>query len=209
MKKRTMIFVTAMVLLFAMVTGSTIAYMTSKPTAVINTFTYGSVVIALDEKDVDDSTDGAERDTANSYHLYPGKEYEKDPTVHVGTAKEGNASSENCYLFVKVVNPITAIEDSAATIEKQMDAKGWEPVEGQTGVYYYDGKTQKAGDTTATVSNGESIVVFEHVKVATDADLSKITNGAEVKIRAYAIQAEGFNTAKDAWDAAPLTDWGI
>jgi hypothetical protein len=216
MQKRTMIFITAMVLLFAIVTGSTIAYMTSKSAPVINTFTYGNVVITLDEARVNtlgkpvnasgtvvDDVSKADRTTANTYRLYPGTSYTKDPTIHV------DANSENCYLFVKVVNPISTIEASDNTIANQMKALGWSIVSGETNVYYYDGKKQGTNDTTVTVSKGENIVVFEKIKIDANAEVSSIGQNAQVKVVAYAIQAENFNTALEAWAAAPLTDWGI
>jgi hypothetical protein len=214
MKKRTMIFITAMVLLFAIVTGSTIAYMTSSTDPVVNTFTYGSVVIALDEGKVDTSTGkhidaGATRTAANSYRLYPGSVYDKDPTIYVGNAK-GSIDSEDCYLFVKVVNPIKALEASGnTTIAKQMEALGWVELDATNGIYYYDGVKQGKNDTTKTVSNGETIKVFNTVTIANNANLNSISSGAQVKIKAYAIQAENFNTALEAWNAAPLNNWGI
>lgn len=194
MKKRTMIFVTAMVLLFAMVTGSTLAYMTSKTATVQNTFTYGNVLITLDEAPVDSdgkATTGA-RVTANTYRLFPGKTYDKDPTVHV------DADSEDCYLFVKVVNPISSIEATGdTTIAAQMQDLGWTLVSGKTNVYAYDGKTQ--GTTTATASKGENIKVFETVTIADNAKFAG-TYG-QVTIEAFAVQAEGFASAAAAWTA--------
>ena len=194
MKKRTMIFVTAMVLLFAMVTGSTLAYMTSKTATVQNTFTYGNVLITLDEAPVNSdgqATNGA-RVTANTYRLFPGKTYDKDPTVHV------DADSEDCYLFVRVVNPISGIEDADGdTIAKQMQDRGWTLVSGKTNVYAYNGTSQ--GTTTATVSKGENIKVFETVTIADDAKFAG-TYG-QVTIEAFAVQAEGFASAAAAWTA--------
>lgn len=194
MKKRTMIFVTAMVLLFAMVTGTTLAYMTSTTATVQNTFTYGNVLITLDEAPVDSdgqATNGA-RVTANSYRLFPGKTYDKDPTVHV------DAASEDCYIFVKVVNPISSIEATGdTTIAKQMQDRGWTLVSDKTNVYAYDGKTQGTAD--ATVSKGENIKVFETVTIADDAKFAG-TYG-QVTIEAFAVQAEGFASAAAAWTA--------
>lgn len=192
MKKRTMIFVTAMVLLFAMVTGSTLAYMTSQTATVQNTFTYGNVLITLDEAPVDSdgqATTGSRR-TANTYRLFPGKTYDKDPTIHV------DAASEDCYLFVKVVNPISGIEATGATtIATQMQNLGWTLVSGKTDVYAYNGTSQ--GTTDATVSSGEDIKVFEHVTIAADAKFAG-TYG-QVTIEAFAVQAEGFDDAAEAW----------
>ncbi|MDO5041370.1 MAG: SipW-dependent-type signal peptide-containing protein, partial [Peptoniphilus sp.] len=114
--KALLLGICAVLLITASVLG-TMAYLTSQDT-VTNTFTVGSVSISLDEKDVDDSTPGEDRDKANKYNLVPGKTYDKDPTIHVANG------SEKSYLFVKVENGISAIE-GATTVADQMTAKGW------------------------------------------------------------------------------------
>ena len=97
----------------------------------VNTFTVGNVAITLDEKDVDNSTLGEnDRDKANAYKLMPGHNYEKDPIVHV------DANSEDCYLFVKVVNEIANIE-AEKTVAQQMTEKGWVAVDAANGIYVY------------------------------------------------------------------------
>lgn len=118
----------AVLLVVASVLG-TMAYLTSTA-EVENTFTVGSVTISMDETDVDNSTDGKERDTENKYHLLPGHEYTKDPIIHVAS------TSEDCYLFVTVSNEIAAIEATGDTsVASQMAAKGWKAVEGKTNLY--------------------------------------------------------------------------
>ena len=62
----------------------TLAYLSDTKT-VANTFTVGQVHIKLDEAPVNDdgkATSG-DRVTSNIYHLLPGQEYDKDPTVTV------------------------------------------------------------------------------------------------------------------------------
>ena len=54
----------------------------------------------MDETDIDNSTPGAARVTANTYHVYPGQSYTKDPIVHV------SAGSEDSWVFVTVKNEI-------------------------------------------------------------------------------------------------------
>lgn len=98
MKKRTVALVLAIVLVFAVAVGGTVAYLTSTAN-VKNTFTVGSVNIKLDEAKV--TPDGkavtpAERVTANDYKLMPGHTYTKDPTV---TVLKG---SEKSYVRMKV-----------------------------------------------------------------------------------------------------------
>ena len=111
---------------------STIAYL-SESAAVSNTFTVGNVSIEMFESPV--GTDGqintdAEKGTTkeqfqaataytkktsdgNSYHLVPGKTFDKDPSVYV------KADSEDCYIFIKVRNQIRPIEDPSKPTMRQ------------------------------------------------------------------------------------------
>lgn len=185
----------------ALVVGSvagTVAYLTSQD-SVTNTFTVGNVAITLDETDVDDSTQNAARDQANSYKLLPGHEYTKDPIVHV----DGN--SEDSYLFVKVDNQISAIEDSAITVASQMAAKGWKAVGGQAGLYVYVG-TATGATAPLAVTAGSNVTVFEKIKVEGTVDNATLANYANktITVTAYAVQKDGFEgkTASEIWTAA-------
>ena len=153
---------------------------------VTNTFTVGKVEITLDEKDVDNSTQGKDRDTANSYKLIPGTTYEKDPIVHVA------AGSEECWLFVKVENEIAGIEDASNTIATQMAAKGWSKV-GDTDVYAY----------REAVAAGANVPVFEKFKIAGTVESTALAAYEEktIKVTAYAVQKENFNDAATAWSS--------
>ena len=87
----------AVLLVTASVLG-TMAFLTSTD-EVKNTFTVGSVKIALDEARVTTDgmpVEGAARVKVNEYHLLPGHTYTKDPTV---TVKDG---SESSYVRLKV-----------------------------------------------------------------------------------------------------------
>ena len=124
--KKTLTIILAFALVIAMSVAGTVAYLTSQD-SVTNTFTVGKVAITLDEAKVD--ANGAavtpeERVKANSYKLIPGHAYTKDPIIHV------DASSEKCWLFVKVENGISAIEDSENTIAAQLADNGWSAVTG-------------------------------------------------------------------------------
>ena len=183
------------ILLVAVSIAGTVAYLTSTTGTVTNTFTVGSVNITLDEAKVDlygVKADPEVRVTAdNKYKLIPGHTYVKDPTVHV---LEG---SENCWLFVKVVNNISAIEttdDNTKTIAGQMAANGWVAVDGVANVYYHEPVDARTA--------AQDVNVFESFTVKTDAAVNSY-NGKTVEITAYAIQADGFgNNAKDVWTAA-------
>lgn len=184
----------AVLLVTASVLG-TMAYLTSQD-QVVNTFTVGNVAITLDEKDVDNSTPGEnDRDKANSYKLMPGHNYEKDPIVHV------DANSEDCYLFVKVVNEIANIE-AEKTVAQQMTEKGWVAVDAANGIYVYT--TDKTNP--AVVTKGSNITVFENFTIAGNVDNTTLATYADktITVNAYAIQADGFagKTASEIWAAA-------
>lgn len=213
----------------------TMAYFTDND-VVTNTFTVGKVDISLDELDVDGSTADAERDTENKYHLLPGHEYVKDPTVHI------EAGSENCYVFVTVDNQLKDIEwnddDTYKTISEQINANGWEKLMvndqevklNEIPVYVYDGERTyndgslvdngKNGIIVEKKDSGQDLQVFSKFRIdganviarhdetseAPDGffyidDYESETNDKEIKVTAYAVQADGFDTALAAWQA--------
>lgn len=176
----------AIMLVCATIAG-TLAYLTSKA-EVKNTFTVGNVSITMDETNVDKKGDEPERDTQNTYKLLPGQSYTKDPQIHVGD------DSEECWLFVKVENNITAVEDSTDTIVNQLTANHWSEIDSVNHIYAYQNKVQAGAD----------IDVFDHFKVASTATNTALDdiNGKTINVTAYAIQAEGFETAQAAWDNA-------
>ena len=198
------------VLLVCISVGATVAYLTSTD-EVTNTFTVGNIKITLDEAKVDGdgkalTGDAAERVKNNDYHLFPGHVYDKDPIVRV------DANAENCYLFVKVVNGIEDLESKAIgykSIATQMAENGWVALKGVDDVYY---KADAAGNPVL-VNKGQDYYVFngfaidenaETNKTVVDAETNKETlvyQNATITINAYAVQADGFATAKAAWDA--------
>ena len=206
LRKALMLVFSAM-LLVAISVGATVAYLASTD-EVVNTFTVGKVKITLDEADVykygqanipegkehGDAIDGAARVKANDYKLFPGGSYDKDPTVHV------EADSENCYVFVQVVNGIEAIE-ADTKIADQITANGWTElaVEGVEGKLYYKEHTKQDKVT--------DYEVFSKVNILGTVDNDTLANYANktVKVTAYAIQKDGFESAADAWDAGNVS----
>ena len=191
--KKTLTVLLALVLVIAMSVAGTMAYLTSTD-EVTNTFTVGNVAITLDEADVDNSTADKDRDQANSYKLIPGHEFAKDPIVHVDPA------SENCWLFVKVTNEIAAIEASTNKVASQMATNGWTLVTGTTDVYAL----------SAPVAGGTNKPVFTTFTVSGTVDNTTLAayDGKTIVVTAYAVQADGFNTAAEAWSntfGAPST----
>jgi len=117
----------------------------------------------------------------------PGHEYDKDPTIHVA------ADSEDCWLFVQITDEIAAIQD-ADTIATQLTDNGWTLVAGTTNVYAHK-----------DIANaGDNVVVFKSFKIKGDIDNTTLATYANktIKVIAYAVQADGFDTAAAAWTAA-------
>lgn len=196
-KSKAILMALCAVLLVAASVMGTLAYLTSTDT-VTNTFTVGNVAITMDELDVDNSTTTAERDKENAYKLLPGHTFTKDPTIHVAS------TSEDCYLFVKVVNEIAAIEaadtETTKTIATQMAAKGWAVVDADNGIYVYG----TAAAPTAVSANGD-VVVFENFTISGDVTNTQLAayDGETIVVTAYAVQKDGFEneTASNIWGA--------
>lgn len=188
MKKKLMT-VLAIVLVVALSVAGTYAYLTSQDT-VTNTFTVGNIAITLDEAKVDEYgvvDASAARVDANTYKLIPGHSYTKDPTVHFA------AGSEASYLFVEVVDQISAIE-ADTTVAAQIAANGWTKLEGVDNVYY----------KSVSANTGDEAVnypVFGSFKLTDNAAVASYA-GKTITVTAYAVQADGFDTASAAWAVA-------
>ena len=190
--KKILLLALALVLVAAVSIAGTLAYLTSKTEAVNNTFTIGNVTITLDEHEVEDAYGETLTNTvtqSNEYKLLPGHTYQKDPTVHV------IEESEACWVFVKVEDGLAAIEDDT-TVADQILANGWTALADVDNVFYQ----QVAADDAAT---GTDLVVFETFKIKADVANEALADyaGATIVITAYAIQADGLETAAAAWEA--------
>lgn len=195
--KKLVIAVVAMAVAMCCMIGGTIAWLTSKPEAVVNTFTVGDIKITLDESKVTPYgvVVGDTRVMENIYRLIPGQLYTKDPTVHV----DKNVTNEKCYIFIKVENGIADIEANDAgndTITEQIVANQWTAHDASAGIYYkvFDPETETNVD----------LIVFESFKIASTISKETIAayNGKTVKVTAYAIQYLGFEAdVAAAWAA--------
>ena len=198
--KKTLTVLLALVLVIAMSVAGTMAYLTSQAT-VTNSFTVGKVAITLDEAQVDvygAAVDPAARVKANTYKLIPGHSYLKDPTIHVA------ADSEDCYLFVKVQDGLTAIE-ADTKIAAQLATNNWKAVEGVDNVYVYAATDGNAKVVAASTSVTD-VPVFGSFTLTDTADVSNYAN-ASIVVTAYAVQADGFadKTPAEIWNTANFT----
>ena len=186
--KKTLTVLLALVLVIAMSVAGTMAYLTDDA-SVTNTFTVGNVTITLDEAKVNEygvADKSVPRVDRNTYKLIPGHNYTKDPIIHV------DPKSEDCWLFVKVENGLAAIE-ADTTIAAQLTANGWTATAEGINIYAR-AAANKAGD---------NVPVFGSFTLKGDAVVANYAN-AEIKVTAYAIQADNFDTAAAALTAAPF-----
>lgn len=187
------------------VIGGSLAYLQDSTSTIENEFTYGMVDISIEETAVDEY--GAAVSPAatvvdgesQTYKLIPGHSYTKDPVVTV------TADSEDSYVFFVVDNEVSAIEDSTAgTIDSQIQTAGWTELT-SANTLYIDGvaktATQKIYYKSTTSSNADQdLATFTTLNIAGNASVSGY-DGDSIDVSAYAVQADGFNTALAAWEA--------
>jgi len=219
--KKALLFTFCAVLLVVASVLGTMAYLTSSDT-VTNTFTVGKVGLILDEKDYDNSktdvtTEG--RDKENTYHLLPGHEYDKDPTVTV--LKDSEKS------YVRMIATITYNEnadsvfgtvDSPEAIGKwlNINSTDWK-ITGAPEKTEKDGKIIRSYefryytivDKVSNTADYKLEPLFTKITVPgeiTNSDLEKLAD-LKIDVVAHAIQADGFQskdgkTAEQvAWEA--------
>lgn len=207
--KKILALALAAVMLVCTTVAATVAYLTANTGVVNNTFTVGSVAIELDEALVDiygekylkvennaevETTKGFEdRVKGNDYKLIPGHTYIKDPTVYV------NGGSEPCYVFVKVAvsSNVNGVLDNFAI------NSDWIELASVENVYYY--KDVVDARSIATSVKVALTPVFTQFKVLDSANVSVVTSTDAISVDAYAVQADGFDSAAAAWAAAPTT----
>ena len=196
-KKALILVLCAALLVGASVMG-TLAFLQDKTDTVKNTFTVGHVKITLQEYKINVET-GVKTDNTTlvtgmeNVKLVPNRVIEKNPFVTV------KAISEKCYQYVKVVNNIAGVESAGTatykTVEQQMAANGWLPLDGVANVYYMIVETNAADQNKN---------VFEKFMVNPEATNNALAavSGMTIELTAYAVQFEGFTNAKDAWTQA-------
>lgn len=220
-KTKAILMALCAVLLVAASVMGTLAYLTSTD-EVVNTFTVGNVKIALDEAKVDANgkalTNGTRwhpttDDPEQEYHLLPGHEYDKDPTVTV------KAGSDESYVRMLVTvtfdTPLDAswVGTNLDGIFTGYSASAW-PREGEPKVTYTDGKVTSIEyeyryfETVEGKKNGadEDVVLtdlFTNIEIPDSYTNDQIAalNGMKITVVAQAIQADGFADVDAAWEA--------
>lgn len=173
---KTFVAMLALVLVIGCAVGGTVAWLTAQTGPVVNTFTYGDIDIELTETKPENQ----------QAKIIPGVDIEKDPKVTV------KANSEACWLFVKVEETGTFVDDK---VTYSIADDYWTALPGQSGVYY-----REVGAVTA--DTGFSILKDNVVKVSdklTKEEIKDITTGPTLTFTAYAVQKDGIDDAATAW----------
>lgn len=211
-KSKVLLTLACAVLLVAASVMGTLAYLTST-SEVTNTFSVGQVSIKLDEAAA--NPDGtlvkdAARVHANSYKLMPGHTYNKDPMV---TVLKG---SEKSYIKMTVtfskaaeLDKIFAPHGGAdmTSIFVGYDDANWiyksntEDTIADTRTYEFWYKETVAAPTKDVALDP----LFDQIQVPGEINNEQLNAiaGMTITVNAYAIQADGFDTAEKAWDAYP------
>lgn len=190
-KRKTAVIVTAFVLLLGCFVGGTVAYLISSTGTITNTFTVGNVSITLTETKPGTNTTVNGGEVA--FNSVPGSSVTKDAKVTVDTG------SENCWLFIKVVesnNTITGLTDK---VLQYAIADGWTKY-ADTNIWY-----------KANCAAESSHVVFKDNKVTYNANILKthvdIINNANtkptIKVSAAAVQSANIATVEAAYAQLP------
>lgn len=199
--RKSMLVLICVALLIVSIVVGTLAYFTDSEQAT-NTFTVGQVHIDLNESDVDE--DGNKKQ--NDYHLLPGHTYVKNPTV---TILKG---SDDAYVRMLVKPSKMAALEAAFPNNKGEDGtfllqnlvSGWNPAIWEFAGYadgVYEFRYHKTVAAPEKDVDLESL--FEKVVIPGEIDNDNLAalEGIEINVVAHAIQAAGFDTAKEAWDA--------
>ena len=185
MKKKSVALLLALVLVFGMAVGGTIAWLMDSTAPVVNTFTVGDIEITLTEEA------GTIVDGKHQFKVTPGVDFAKDPKVTV------LKDSEKCWLFVTV--------EESANWNSNMTygiAAGWTKLE--DGVYYriVEPTTKDepfyvlAGDDT--YPNGRIVVSGN---LSSDEMEAMETSQPTLTFKAYAIQYESFEPTAETPEA--------
>ena len=184
MKKKTVALLLALVLVFGVAAGGTLAWLTAQSDTVVNTFTTSDIKVELKET------------TGTSYKMIPGYTITKDQKDKV------LADSEECYLFVKLEKSTNF--DSFMTYAM---ADGWTALPGVDDVYYRV-VTADGREGTSKINVPYSVLKDDKVTVSgsvTKANMNALTEATypTLTVTAYASQLYKSNTDKftpaEAW----------
>ncbi len=188
-----LLFLLVAVALVISTTMGTLAWLTSQTETLTNTFTYGQVVITMDEASVNEYGEvnpQSGRVTENTYKLIPGHTYVKDPTIHV------DDDSENCFIFVKITNGLVGKNGDSFASFTLTDLPADDSVNGSKlqWVEYSTEDNETVYYLNGAVLPGSDVNVFKQFTFSSAVGSEEISalENSEITLVGYAIQAEGF-----------------
>lgn len=231
--RKTVVLAIALLAIITTSVFGTIAYLTDTA-EVTNTFTIGKVDIKVDESIVDENGDPTEKtddegniitrtEEGNEYHMIPGKEYTKDPTMTVLAGSEpafyrmlvtltdlndlravfGERVNDDDYLSQFV----TDLNSNLGDKERQWDRWG-EPVVSEDGTTItFEFRYNAADQVDASGADVELAPLFTTLKIPgffDNEDLVKLED-MEINIVGHAIQMAGFEDSVD--ENGEVTKW--
>lgn len=176
--------IAAIVLVIGCTAGGTVAWLVSKPVAIVNVFTIGDINAELAE-------------TATAFNIVPGVDIDKDP---VATVK---ANSEDCYLFMQPTEenwPKFKTTEAGSTTRKveYEIADGWTELKSEHGVYYRE-VTKSDTDQKFPVLKGNKVTVSSTL---TKQEANAIQKAPKLTVAVYAVQKAGMDSPAKAWETA-------
>lgn len=199
-------------LLAVSATAITVSFLTAEDDDT-NTFVFGNVEITLDEAKVDKNgvplkdTEGnvIRTNESNAYHLVPGGEYTKDPTV---TVKKGTSGA-----YVRILVTVSGYSEIKTVFGEDFLPENFVK-EWDKDIWNYSGATDN-GDNTVTyefryhkiAEAVDSDVVLEPLfktltlpGTVTIENVETLAENVRITIVAHGMQAEGFESADEAWE---------
>jgi len=165
-----LVLLLALVLVFGVAVGGTIAWLTDKTETVQNVFTTSDIKIELNETP-----------STTKYQMIPGHTIAKDPTVKV------LANSEKCYVFVQVAKA-NNVDDYLEYSINETANTGWIKLE--EGVYYHVFEKSDSEQTLAILTGNTVKVKADVTRAMMDAAK---TNAPSLSFTAYACQYSNSN----------------
>lgn len=205
-RKKILLITLCAALILAVAVVGTIAYLTHKTEVVNNTFTIGKIIdnpenfVLKEHKATDDDKDGVyvlgvEEVLTNAYTVLPGVDLPKDPFVQVKEEK----LQLDAYVFIEVVDKTGTSVSFTVDTNKWIDLDKKGPNTGK--VYAYKDIAQadaEFGPVEILKKNSNE----KQITVANDPITDAAAQfGGDVTFYGYMIQAGGFETAEEAWEA--------
>jgi len=200
MKKRSKILIISLAACLVVAIGATMAYFFAKTGPVTNVFTLSKGINiklaepAWDNKDYDGNPAGVTDVLGNvlCQNFVPGREIPKDPSVK-NTSEDNNSVWIAIKLDYTVGTDSDNIPDTYAELAKfadiDWDTTNWDMDSNSDHVIFYYNKVVQTGSGSDSYTSN----LFNKVTIKNDVPTGVEYNPFDIKVTAYAVQAEGLD----------------